>query len=186
MKATGSFTSRCRRAPSQGSGSVRGLAPSTRSSAWVSASSRGSSAPRSWRFSANTEPARWGLFAPGTIALSFVGPVLYHALAESMGGATLGKLLCGLRVVGEDYRPISFGAGAIRSVAYFLDAFCFGMVAYSFMQGSSLNQRLGDKWAHSVVVRVEPGPSRPVFPGIAIGLAAWLTTQLVGWVFVGL
>ncbi len=127
-----------------------------------------------------------GAFAPGTIALSFVGPVLYHALAESMGGATLGKLACGLRVVGEDYRPISFGAGVIRSVAYFLDAFCFGMVAYSFMQGSSLHQRLGDKWAHSVVVRVEPGPSRPVFPGIAIGLAAWLTTQLVGWVFVGL
>ena len=127
---------------------------------------------------------RMALFTPGKLALTFVGPILYHSIAESMGGATLGKLACGLRVVGEDFRPASLGATVIRSVSYFVDAFCFAIVAYLSMQGSSLQQRLGDKWAHTIVVRVA-SPGRAVFPGIGIGLAAWLMTQLVGWVFVG-
>jgi uncharacterized RDD family membrane protein YckC len=45
------------------------------------------------------------------------------------------------------------GAALGRELAYYIDALFFGIVAYASMNKSACQQRLGDKWAHTVVVR---------------------------------
>lgn len=120
-----------------------------------------------------------GPLMPLKIVLSLLGPLLYHSISESMSGASLGKLLTGLRVMSDDYKPASFGSTVIRSAAYYIDAFCFALPAYSSMQGSATQQRLGDKWAHTVVVRVAPGTPTPPLAGIAIGFGVWAVTMLI-------
>ena len=57
-----------------------------------------------------------------------------------------------IHVKNEDGQPISLKAALIRSCAYFIDSLFFGVVAYENMKKTPLNQRLGDKWANSVVV----------------------------------
>jgi uncharacterized RDD family membrane protein YckC len=85
--------------------------------------------------------------------LSLVGGFLYHSITEGMYGASLGKLICQLRVVTEKATPISIGQALLRSLAYYFDALFFGLVAYHSMRKSDLNQRYGDRWAHTVVAK---------------------------------
>jgi uncharacterized RDD family membrane protein YckC len=77
----------------------------------------------------------------------------YHSLSEGLGGASIGKLVCGLRVVRTDGAPAGLGAGAIRTLGFLLDSLFFGLVAYSKMSKSALQQRYGDVWADTVVVK---------------------------------
>jgi uncharacterized RDD family membrane protein YckC len=85
--------------------------------------------------------------------LSLLTFVLYHSVTEGMYGASLGKLICRLHVAAEDGRAITLGKAFKRSLAYCWDALFFGLVAYSSMKRSPLNQRYGDHWAKTVVVK---------------------------------
>jgi len=80
------------------------------------------------------------------------GYIIYHAICEGIYGATLGKLILKIHVLKEDGNPISFGSALIRSFAFLVDSLFFGLIAYSSMKASPLSQRLGDKWAKTVVV----------------------------------
>jgi len=82
-----------------------------------------------------TNLAGWGL--------SLLGGFLYHTMTEGIYGASLGKLICQLRVVRENGGPIGLGNAAIRSLGYYIDALFFGLIAYSSMKQSALNQRYG-------------------------------------------
>jgi uncharacterized RDD family membrane protein YckC len=101
----------------------------------------------------------------------------YHGVAESLGGATIGKVLFSLDVVGEDGAPISLGRGLLRNVWVLVDSLAFGLVAYVAMRRSPRHQRLGDRHARTLVVhrRDLPLPARrrpaTVAHGILIGLA---------------
>lgn len=101
----------------------------------------------------------------------------YHGVAESLGGATLGKLLFSLDVVGEDGLPISLGRGLLRNAWVLIDSLLFGLVAYLAMQRSPRRQRLGDQHARTLVVHRWDVPvaarRRPatVAHGILVGLA---------------
>lgn len=101
----------------------------------------------------------------------------YHGVAESLGGATLGKLLCSLEVVGEDGLPISLARGILRNLWFLVDSLAFGLVAYAAMRRSPRLQRLGDRHARTLVVHRRDVPAtarrRPatVAHGILIGLA---------------
>lgn len=103
--------------------------------------------------------------------------VTYHGVAESLGGATLGKLLLGLTVVGEDGTPISLGRGLLRNLWVLVDSLGFGLVAYLVMRRSAWHQRLGDRHARTLVVHHRDLPEtsrrRPaaVAHGILVGLA---------------
>jgi uncharacterized RDD family membrane protein YckC len=79
--------------------------------------------------------------------------VLYHSVTEGMYGASLGKVICRLRVATEDGRAITLAKAFKRSLAYCWDALFFGLIAYSSMKKSPLNQRYGDHWAKTVVVK---------------------------------
>jgi uncharacterized RDD family membrane protein YckC len=124
-----------------------------------------------------------GGFSLVGIAVSFLGDVLYHSFSEYFGGASLGKLVCGLRVVSEDFGRVSFRGAAVRSAAIVVDGLFFGWVGYRSMQGSSLCQRFGDQWGRTAVVRIRAfgdaarGPGR-VLLGLLLGLSAWLTIQV--------
>lgn len=126
------------------------------------------------------------------IPFSLVGAVLYHTTCEGLYGATLGKFFCGLRVLSEDRTPCGLWAGFIRSLAYFIDAFFFGLVAYFSMSQSLAQQRHGDHWAHTVVVRSSAVPQESkqsefrFFGAIAAGLSAWGFMLMAGLVVLAL
>jgi lipoprotein-releasing system ATP-binding protein len=90
----------------------------------------------------------------GAALAGVVGPLVYRVVAEKLAGATLGKLLLGLRVRSEALGPIGWRGALVRNVALFaIDTLFFGLIAYMAMSGSLMRQRLGDRWGHTVVVR---------------------------------
>lgn len=112
-------------------------------------------------------------------AWSMLGGVLYGVVAEVVGGATVGKLILGLRVTSEDLTPCTFKGALIRNTAYFIDSFFFGVPAYTAMSGSMLNQRYGDQWGRTVVMRASAVPPDTrkgrglVLLGLFAGSAVW-------------
>jgi uncharacterized RDD family membrane protein YckC len=108
----------------------------------------------------------------GSFAFALVSSLLYHGLSEGLGGASVGKAVLGLRVKRErTLVPCGVGAAIVRNLAYFIDALICGVVAFAVMSHSPWNQRLGDKWAGTVVVRATSLPSN-ARGGVAFGLAA--------------
>jgi uncharacterized RDD family membrane protein YckC len=90
-----------------------------------------------------------GLPAAIWLAALFVYPIV----TESAIGATLGKLLVGLRVVTEDGRPVGLGASVVRNLLRIVDFLPFFYIAgLAFMAGSDLRQRFGDRAAHTLVI----------------------------------
>lgn len=111
--------------------------------------------------------------------LGLAGSFIAMALSEGVGGASLGKLLLGYRVVSLDpVRPCTPMAALIRSAAYFIDALFFGFIGWSSMNNTALNQRLGDVWAGTAVVKASalPETAKPpllvALAGIIIALVA--------------
>ena len=121
----------------------------------------------------------------GGYVSSIVGSILYHALSESMGGASVGKAICGIRVISESGARVSFKAALIRSVAAYVDMLFFGAIGGSAMKDSATAQRYGDAWAHTRVVYAAGLPvgllGSPA-GGIALGivtLGAMLTLSTI-------
>ena len=94
-------------------------------------------------------------FSLTSIGFDLLGSIAYHFFCEGIHGATLGKLCCGIRVVTEDGSSSTLKGALIRTLAYFLDSFFLGLVGYSSMQKSPLNQRYGDVWGKTAVFKVK-------------------------------
>ena len=77
----------------------------------------------------------------------------YYVLCEAATGATLGKRMVGIRVVGEDGEHVSFGAAFVRNLLRLVDALFFYFVGFIFALLSTRGRRLGDRAAHTIVVR---------------------------------
>jgi uncharacterized RDD family membrane protein YckC len=88
-----------------------------------------------------------------TMPFALVSGVVVSSICETYAGGTLGKLLLGLRVTRLDGGPIQFTQALKRNIAYIWDVFFFGLVAHGAMAQSPLNQRVGDRWAQTLVVR---------------------------------
>ena len=122
------------------------------------------------------------------LLIASVCQLLYHAVAEAMGGATFAKLIFGLRVRDGSLDGASFGATLIRNLVFYVDAILFGMVAYFGMKGSLLKQRLGDGMAQTVVVEAKSLPDGDVggsVAGAALGMVIYLvvSTALHLWLW---
>jgi uncharacterized RDD family membrane protein YckC len=126
-----------------------------------------------------------GLNIPG-FGLSMLGGFLYQSLTEGIYGASVGKLVCQLRVVTEEGQPITMKRALLRSLAYYFDALFFGIVAYMSMKESPLNQRYGDKWAHTIVIKAKDLPSGSVrgaelfVLSLLIGSVCWMILAALG------
>ncbi|MEJ7734316.1 MAG: RDD family protein [Polyangiaceae bacterium] len=120
------------------------------------------------------------------VALGMAGSLLYHTLSAWLGGASVGKWLCGLRVHTAELsldrtflrglHPCTARGALIRSLAIYVDAMLFGAVAYFTMINSGTQARLGDRWARTiVVVAKETRGAQPRSPalGVLAGVAAW-------------
>lgn len=79
----------------------------------------------------------------------------YYTYFESSRGATPGKILCGLKVVKNDGTPCDFEAAAMRTICRIIDGLFVYLVAAIFVWFSVQNQRLGDKIANTLVIRVK-------------------------------
>ena len=77
----------------------------------------------------------------------------YYIVCEGATGATLGKRMVGIRVVGEDGEHMTFGAAVVRNLVRVVDALFFYFVGFIFAILSTRGQRLGDRAAHTIVVR---------------------------------
>lgn len=113
------------------------------------------------------------------IAFATVGAICAEASSEAIAGTSVGKLMLGFRVVslsGSDVIPCSPKAALKRSIAFLADGIFFGYFAYIAMTESPLNQRMGDAWAETVVVR---GSSLPA--GAKRGLSRVLTGLIAGF-----
>lgn len=79
--------------------------------------------------------------------------LVYFIVMEAMQGATLGKMALGLRVVKLDGSPISWSDSLIRNLLRIIDGLFAYLVGAIFIWTSPLKQRLGDKAAHTVVIK---------------------------------
>jgi uncharacterized RDD family membrane protein YckC/RNA polymerase subunit RPABC4/transcription elongation factor Spt4 len=84
--------------------------------------------------------------------ISLALSILYFAVFEWLYGASPGKLILRLRVVREDGGRPSLWAALVRGGFRFVDGLFFGIPAASAMGSSPLRQRIGDRFAHTVVV----------------------------------
>jgi uncharacterized RDD family membrane protein YckC len=136
-----------------------------------------------------------GAMAPrnslGVVAVVFAidtaGGIAYHVLAEGIGGASLGKLVLGLRVRHCDLTRPRLKGAMIRSLAYYVDGLFFGLVGYSAMSSTAMMQRYGDKWGDTVVVKAASLPDDPdaasrILLGLVCGLAANLLSVIASGV----
>ncbi len=82
----------------------------------------------------------------------------YYVVLEALRGATVGKMVVGLRVLKDDGDSVSWSESAIRNVLRVVDGLFFYLVAAIFVWTSDKRKRLGDRVAGTVVVR-RGGPS---------------------------
>jgi uncharacterized RDD family membrane protein YckC len=106
---------------------------------------------------------------------------LYGSLLEAAWGATLGKAIVGIRVVGTSRRRF-FSACAIRNVLRIVDGMGFYLVG-TFVAGcSSVRQRLGDIYARTVVIEESFGSGPRVAAMVlwiaSLATATWLLPRI--------
>ncbi len=83
----------------------------------------------------------------GLLALAYI------IVMEATQGATVGKMVMGLRVVKEDGSPISWSESIIRNLLRIIDGLFAYLVGAILIWTSPLKQRLGDRVAHTVVIK---------------------------------
>lgn len=106
------------------------------------------------------------MFSGGTTAAGFqlqgapfflwlVILLVYYIVMEARFGATIGKRLIGLKVVKLDAgAPVDWQASIVRNVLRLVDGLFFYLVGAIVVWNSGKKQRLGDRIAGTVVVRV--------------------------------
>ena len=77
----------------------------------------------------------------------------YYVLCEAATGATLGKRMVGIQVVGEGGLHLTLGAAVVRNLLRVVGSLFFYLVGAIFALTSPHGQRLGDRAAHTFVVR---------------------------------
>jgi uncharacterized RDD family membrane protein YckC len=87
------------------------------------------------------------------VAFGLLAALAYHVIFTVIYGSSIGKLVLSIVVVQEDRSPCSLKSAVIRELSYYIDALFFGIIAYTSMQKSVLEQRHGDEWAHTVVCK---------------------------------
>ena len=79
--------------------------------------------------------------------------IAYFAFGEALTGATLGKRIVRIRVVDEHGRHPTLGAAVGRNLLRLVDGLFFYLVGAIVALTSPRRQRLGDRVAHTVVIR---------------------------------
>jgi uncharacterized RDD family membrane protein YckC len=96
----------------------------------------------------------WFIFDPLCLAfLVIIG--LYFILLEGWPGATLGKWILGLRVIGLDGRRAGLWKGIVRNALRLVDGLpAFSLLGVILIQRSKERTRFGDRIAGTRVIRI--------------------------------
>ena len=89
----------------------------------------------------------------GPAILLFLLGFAYYVVLEATVGATVGKLVLGVRVTKTDGAPVGWRSSFIRNLLRVVDGIVFYLVAAILVWNSPDRQRLGDRLASTVVVR---------------------------------
>jgi uncharacterized RDD family membrane protein YckC len=100
-----------------------------------------------------TNPFKFMAFFIFGILSLVVGGFLYHSLLEGLRGKTLGKKICGIVVLKDDFTPCTLGRGFTRNIMRIVDTMFSSLVGVTAMAGTMKWQRLGDLVAETVVVK---------------------------------
>jgi uncharacterized RDD family membrane protein YckC len=80
--------------------------------------------------------------------------MVVFAIMEGLTGATPGKWITGIRVVDAiDLRRCGIGRAVVRGLGFMIDGLFDGFVGLMMIALSRDQQRMGDKWAGTIVVR---------------------------------
>jgi membrane protease YdiL (CAAX protease family)/uncharacterized RDD family membrane protein YckC len=82
----------------------------------------------------------------------------YFWFTEWRWGKTIGKAVCRIHVTAEDGSRPAFGPTTVRNLLRLVDVIVIGPV---LIANTQLHQRLGDRFAHTIVVRDQPALPRP-------------------------
>ncbi len=93
----------------------------------------------------------WIIFDP-ICGVFLIGIFAYFIGMEGLFGFTLGKLITGLRVVGEQGTRISMKKSAKRNLCRLIDGIAVYFVGIRIARKSPLIQRYGDKMGQTIVV----------------------------------
>ena len=77
---------------------------------------------------------------------------IYYIVMEATKGATVGKMVMGLKVVKDDGTPISWSESIIRNLLRIIDGLFAYLVGAIIIWTNPHNKRLGDIAAHTLVV----------------------------------
>ena len=95
-----------------------------------------------------------GLFM--SIILIMATWVLYGIILETWKGQTVGKMVMGIIVVKENGEPCDFLAALLRNVFRIIDILPqFYLIGFIFIAMTEKKQRLGDRLAGTIVVKVK-------------------------------
>jgi uncharacterized RDD family membrane protein YckC len=86
-------------------------------------------------------------------AIAAVIGIAYYIIMEATQGATVGKMVLGLRVVRIDGAPISWNESIVRNLLRIVDGIAVYLVGAILVWNSPTRQRLGDRVAKTVVIR---------------------------------
>ena len=98
----------------------------------------------------------------GNTAFAAAALVLNNGLLEWVGGTSVGKFLFKVQVVSMDGGPLTPKQALVRNLARFVDNLILFPAGVLALLDSPLRQRLGDKWAKTIVVKA--GTSRTPRP----------------------
>jgi uncharacterized RDD family membrane protein YckC len=97
-------------------------------------------------------------FGSGTLLIWLLVTLGYFVVTEGLWSTSAGKWLMGLVVVRTDGSDPGLKEAGIRTVARLVDGLGFYAVGAVLIWSSGHRQRLGDRLAGTLVVRVRPGP----------------------------
>ncbi len=85
--------------------------------------------------------------------LSFAFYIAYYTYLEGSRGQTIGKMITRIKVVSEDGRPISMDQAFKRNILRIIDGLFAYLIGAVLIWRSDKQQRLGDSYARTVVVK---------------------------------
>jgi uncharacterized RDD family membrane protein YckC len=95
----------------------------------------------------------FGLILYSILAMLLVS-YFYHSLLEGIWGKTIGKKICGIVVLKDDFTKCNISKGLLRNLMRVVDVFVFYyLVGLVSIVGTMKWQRLGDIVAGTVVER---------------------------------
>jgi uncharacterized RDD family membrane protein YckC len=111
-----------------------------------------------WIMSASDHRWTSGLLITDPLCMAFLGIMaVYFVLLEGLAGATLGKRVLGLQVLGLDGGRPGLGASAIRNILRFIDGLpALNILGVALILRSPEHARYGDQIARTRVVHTRP------------------------------